>query len=89
MLKMIFFDEDPDEVLKEEDISADVNSGVERIDFRDTEEVGTKRMSGQIRSPNFHQSDFCCYNDVMFLRYHLNKTIIQQPLLIFWCIDLG
>ena len=43
MLKMIFFDEDPDEVLKEEDISADVNSGVERIDFRDTEEVGTKK----------------------------------------------
>ena len=41
MLKMIFFDEDPDEVLKEEDISADVNSGVERIDFRGTEEVGT------------------------------------------------
>jgi len=39
MLKMIFFDEDPDEVLKEEDISADVNSGIERIDFRDTEEV--------------------------------------------------
>jgi len=39
MLKMIFFDEDPDEVLKEEDISADVNSEVERIDFRDTEEV--------------------------------------------------
>ena len=43
MLKMIFFDEDPDEVLKEEDISADVNSGVERIDFRDTEEVGTNK----------------------------------------------
>ena len=43
MLKMIFFDEDPDEVLKEEDISADVTSGVERIDFRDTEEVGTKK----------------------------------------------
>ena len=41
MLKMIFFDEDPDEVLKEEDISADFNSEVERIDFRDTEEVGT------------------------------------------------
>ena len=45
MLKMIFFDEDPDEVLKEEDISADVNSGIERIDFRDTEEVGTKKGS--------------------------------------------
>ena len=41
MLKMIFFEEDPDEVLNEEDISTDVNSGVERIDFRDTEEVGT------------------------------------------------
>ena len=38
MLKMIFFDEDPDEVLKEEDISADVNSGVERI------EVGTNSI---------------------------------------------
>ena len=50
MLKMIFFDEDPDEVLKEEDISADVNSGIERIDFRDTEEVGTKK--GHTRSPN-------------------------------------
>jgi len=42
MLKMIFFDEDPDEVLKEEDIRAEgTRSGgeVERIDFRDTEEV--------------------------------------------------
>ena len=59
MLKMIFFDEDPDEVLKEEDISADVNSGIERIDFRDTEEVGTKK--GHTRLPNFHQSDLRTY----------------------------
>ena len=48
MLKMIFFDEDPDEVLKEEDISADVTSGVERIDFRDTEEVGTKKTEDEV-----------------------------------------
>ena len=41
MLKMIFFNDDPDEVLKEEEISGDVNSAVERIDFRDAEEVGT------------------------------------------------
>ena len=44
MLKMIFFDEDPDEVLKEEDIRAGgTGSGgeVERIDFRDTEEAST------------------------------------------------
>ena len=42
MLKMIFFDEDPDEVLKEEDIRVEgTRSGgeVERIDFRDTEEA--------------------------------------------------
>ena len=39
MLKMIFFDEDPDEVLKEEDIRESTRPEVERIDFRDTEEV--------------------------------------------------
>ena len=42
MLKMIFFDEDPDEVLKEEDIRAEGTRSreeIERIDFRDTEEV--------------------------------------------------
>jgi len=43
MLKMIFFDEDPDEVLKEEDIRAVAGSRsreeIERIDFRETEEV--------------------------------------------------
>ena len=43
MLKMIFFDEDPDEVLKEEDIKESTgtkNSGeIERVDFRDSEEV--------------------------------------------------
>ena len=43
MLKMIFFDEDPDEVLKEEDIRESTgtkNSGeIERVDFRDSEEV--------------------------------------------------
>ena len=43
MLKMIFFDEDPDEVLKEEDIRATTGTQsreeIERIDFRDTEEV--------------------------------------------------
>ena len=42
MLKMIFFDEDPDEVLKEEDIRTEgTQSGeeIERIDFRDTEQV--------------------------------------------------
>ena len=42
MLKMIFFDEDPDEVLKEEDIRGEGTRSreeIERIDFRDTEEV--------------------------------------------------
>ena len=43
MLKMIFFDEDPDEVLKEEDIRTTTGTRsrqeIERIDFRDTEEV--------------------------------------------------
>ena len=43
MLKMIFFDEDPDEVLKEEDIRAVAGSSsreeVEMIDLRETEEV--------------------------------------------------
>ena len=43
MLKMIFFDEDPDEVLKEEDIRAVAGSRrreeIERIDFSETEEV--------------------------------------------------
>ena len=43
MLKMIFFDEDPDEVFNEEDIrgagGTSSRGEVERIDFRDTEEV--------------------------------------------------
>ena len=43
MLKMIFFDEDPDEVLKEEDIRTTTGTRsreeIERIDFRDMEEV--------------------------------------------------
>ena len=43
MLKMIFFDEDPDDVLKEEDIRAVAEprsrEEVEHIDMRETEEV--------------------------------------------------
>jgi len=46
MLKMIFFDEDPDEVLKEEDIRTTTGTRsrqeIERIDFRDTEEVNSE-----------------------------------------------
>merc|ERR1712110_281914 len=46
MLKMIFFDEDPDEVLKEEDIRESTGTRsreeIERIDFRDTEEVNSE-----------------------------------------------
>jgi len=48
MLKMIFFDEDPDEVLKEEDIRESTRPEVERIDFRDTEEVNSEDNESEI-----------------------------------------